>query len=194
VDKSVEISSDFSDRARASAEIRAENVRRKLIGKFAESFPDSVGSVGVSYDMFVVWMAGDLIEFESLRINILDIQHIFRIMDPNNSGFISLPDLSVALARINGEAKGQDLVRIQTLLVKVRSQTEVICEVCRNWDHTMQRCHVNLLQLKELRNSYVTSMRFHSSMRRLDITRGNSRRDAIRVVHARTGSIRSITR
>ena len=70
-----------------------------------------------------------------------EINIIFRIMDSDGMGTISLTDLSAAIARIKGFAKGRDLVHILSLLSSATNQSESVISRMNAIDISIQSTH-----------------------------------------------------
>ena len=192
VDKSIEISTESNDRARAALDVRTERARKELLAHYQLCKSDDLAEISAgSFREWLLATPSAQAKLIELDIDENDISFIFRTMDSDNLGYIPFGGLATGMGRVKGDAKGQDLIHINSLLSKVHMQAEIVLDDMQKISTSAASCGDNLEELRSVVEAFRDRQGLNSSFRQRDIERGKNRREVIKAVRTMSESFAS---
>jgi voltage-gated sodium channel len=120
VDRAVAISLDEDERFRQERDSKEEERLRGVIGGLHDGLPTDRKDID---EESLVGIEKNLID---LGIDSNDLSGMFKIMDADGLGYISVAQVCQGLSRIRGDAKGRDLVHLKSILKKCSDKVNVL--------------------------------------------------------------------
>lgn len=125
VDKTAEVSSVYIDRDRVETDSKREETNTAML--LAICRKHTAEDINLETLMSLMTENEDVADTaQQLDIHQSDVRQLFKAVDVNNSGVILLSDLLAGLGRLRGDAVGQDVVRINSVISKCLGVADLV--------------------------------------------------------------------
>ena len=193
VDRSTEIAREISETRKASMEARMDIYRGNLISAMNQMIAQRPGSKLLHFSSFELFISGCDERFNVSRILRLlglessEITQAFKSLDLDIVQGISLKTFSEALPRLKLDARGQDLIHINSLLTRTHSQTECVSLKAAAASDLALYCENDAQALQNLLAGIYTESKSALQRREKDALRVRNRKEIRRLFTSLSG-------